>query len=166
MEQKPTAVLVAFYNVKALGVRYLENALTKAGYHVTTIFFKQFNSISPDMPTEKELQLLCDRIEQAKPVFVGLSLMSSLYMESIHKVIQALQARNLPPCSRSICWISAFPLFSAWTGRSPWSSWPTPCAREPIGKTIPLCATAGTEKMSSTPSGICWTISRATGSPR
>lgn len=109
MEQKPTAVLVAFYNVKALGVRYLENALTKAGYHVTTIFFKQFNSVSPDMPTEKELQLLCDKIEQAKPVFVGLSLMSSLYMESIHKVIQALQARNLGPLVCGGAFASLFP---------------------------------------------------------
>lgn len=108
MERKPTVVLVAFYNVKALGVRYLETALTKAGYHVTTIFFKQFNSISPSLPTEKELQLLCDKIEQAKPVLVGLSVMSSLYLEAIHAVIHALQERNIGPL---VCGGAAASLF-------------------------------------------------------
>ena len=37
--EKGTVVLVAFYNVKALGVRYLESALTRAGYRVATVFF-------------------------------------------------------------------------------------------------------------------------------
>ena len=34
MEQKKTVVLIAFYNVKALGVRYLETALEKGGDRV------------------------------------------------------------------------------------------------------------------------------------
>lgn len=106
---KPTAVLVAFYNVKALGVRYLETALTKAGYHVVTIFFKQFNSANPSKATEQELELLCRRVRQAGPVFVGLSVMSSMYLESIHAVIQALQAQKLGPIVCGGAYASMFP---------------------------------------------------------
>lgn len=40
-------ILVAFYNKKALGVRYLEAALEGVGYQVTTIFYKDFNSVRP-----------------------------------------------------------------------------------------------------------------------
>ena len=89
-ENKGTIVLVAFYNVKALGVRYLETALRKAGYQVRTIFFKQFNSVSPKPVTEKELRLLCDTIREASPILVGLSVMSSLYMDSINAVADTL----------------------------------------------------------------------------
>ena len=38
---RPVVVLVAFYNKKALGVRYLETALEGAGYVVHTIFYKE-----------------------------------------------------------------------------------------------------------------------------
>lgn len=38
--KKATVVLVAFYNIKALGVRYLETALQYSGYRVVTIFLK------------------------------------------------------------------------------------------------------------------------------
>ena len=44
---KPTVVLVAFYNKKALGVRYLQAALERAGYAVRTVFYKDFNSVPP-----------------------------------------------------------------------------------------------------------------------
>ena len=58
MSDKKTVVLIAFYNTKALGVRYLETALHKAGYAVKTIFFKGFNSQNPKVATEKEIELL------------------------------------------------------------------------------------------------------------
>ena len=54
---KPQAVLVAFYNRKALGVRYLEAALERAGYGVTTIFYKDFNSVHPHPTTDQEVEL-------------------------------------------------------------------------------------------------------------
>ena len=37
--------LIAFYNTKALGVRYLETALRKGGYDVDLIFYKSFNML-------------------------------------------------------------------------------------------------------------------------
>lgn len=40
MEKKPVVLLVAFYNIKALGVRYLETALRRSGYDVATVFLR------------------------------------------------------------------------------------------------------------------------------
>lgn len=47
---KRKVMLVAFYNKKALGVRYLETALVQGGYDVRTVFFKDFNSVTPRRP--------------------------------------------------------------------------------------------------------------------
>ena len=95
-EKKGTVVLVAFYNVKALGVRYLESALRKAGYEVQTVFFKQFNSANPAPASETELKLLCGKIREVSPVFVGLSVMSSMYLDTVNAVIDALR-KEAPP---------------------------------------------------------------------
>lgn len=109
VSRQPTAVLVAFYNIKALGVRYLETALTQAGYRVVTVFFKQFNSVCPAKATQQELDLLCDKIQEEGPVFVGLSVMSSMYLETIHAVIEALQKRGLGPIACGGAYASMFP---------------------------------------------------------
>ncbi len=104
-----TVVLVAFYNVKALGVRYLETALRKAGYRVVTIFFKNFNSANPELASKTELKLLCDKIREYSPVLVGLSVMSSMYLEVIDQVVDALQKENIGPISCGGAFVSMFP---------------------------------------------------------
>ena len=69
MEKKPVVLLVAFYNIKALGVRYLETALRRSGYDVATVFFKDFNSLHPKPTNETELKLLNDApIEHEQPI--------------------------------------------------------------------------------------------------
>ncbi len=70
-QEKKTVVLIAFYNVKALGVRYLEGALERAGYRVKIIFFKGFNSQNPVVAAEKEISLCVERVRKASPLFVG-----------------------------------------------------------------------------------------------
>lgn len=96
-QENRSVVLVAFYNEKALGVRYLESALTQAGYQVTTIFFKRFNSRNPSPATRRELELLCQTVRQAEPLFVGLSVMSSMYLDSVNQVMGALAEEKLGP---------------------------------------------------------------------
>ncbi|MBR6709232.1 MAG: radical SAM protein [Clostridia bacterium] len=86
-----TVMLVAFYNKKALGVRYLETALHAAGYAVRTVFFKDFNSVSPKKATEKELALLREDIQAHSPVMVALSVMSSMYLEVVDQVITTVR---------------------------------------------------------------------------
>lgn len=89
-------VLIAFYNTKALGVRYLETAMKKAGYSVKTIFFKGFNSQNPKVATEKEIELCTAEILRAEPLFVGLSVMSSMYLESVEKLTVKLKTLGIP----------------------------------------------------------------------
>ncbi len=96
MSLKKTVVLIAFYNTKALGVRYLETAMQKAGYAVKTIFFKGFNSQNPKVATEKEIELCLSEIRRADPLFVGLSVMSSMYLESVELLCKALRTLDCP----------------------------------------------------------------------
>ena len=96
MSDKKTVVLIAFYNTKALGVRYLETALHKAGYAVKTIFFKGFNSQNPQVATEKEIELCAAEIRRADPLFVGLSVMSSMYLESVELLCKKLGTLGYP----------------------------------------------------------------------
>ena len=96
MSDKKTVVLIAFYNTKALGVRYLETALLGAGYAVKTIFFKGFNSQNPKVATEKEIELCAEEIRRADPLFVGLSVMSSMYLESVELLCKKLGTLGYP----------------------------------------------------------------------
>lgn len=90
-------VLVGFHNEKALGVRYLAVAARSRGYEPQVVFFKGFNSEIPEQATETELKLLADFIRQQDPVLVGLSAMSSLYMETLYKVNEAVRSATKAP---------------------------------------------------------------------
>lgn len=96
MEQKKTVVLIAFYNVKALGVRYLETALEKGGYRVKVIFFKGFNSQDPEVCTAREVELCVEEVAKESPVYVGLSVMSSMYLESVELLCDGLRKTGIP----------------------------------------------------------------------
>ncbi|HHU05240.1 MAG TPA: B12-binding domain-containing radical SAM protein [Clostridiales bacterium] len=98
MEKKPVVLLVAFYNIKALGVRYLETALRRSGYDVATVFFKDFNSLHPKPTNETELKLLNDTIEHEQPILIGFSVMSSMYLDTVNSVLNSVRDRfpNIP----------------------------------------------------------------------
>ena len=85
-------VLVSFYNQKSLGLKYLESALTLQGYEVTTVYFKKFNSINPKEATGTELELLKKLVADVRPVFVGFSVMTSLYLESVRAASDKLRS--------------------------------------------------------------------------
>lgn len=85
MENKKI-LLIGFHNEKALGVRYLANALTQGGYDPYVVFFKRFNSEIPESATECELGLLRDLIARVDPMMIGMSVMSSLYTETTDRV--------------------------------------------------------------------------------
>lgn len=90
-------LLIAFYNEKALGVQYLANALKKNGYQPHILFFKEFNSVKPSKITEKELELFRMLIKEIKPSYIGLSVMSSLYLESVCLVNRQIRDHfNIP----------------------------------------------------------------------
>lgn len=85
MRNKPV-LLIGFYNTKAMGVRYLERALIESGFKVYSLFLKNFNSTNPKAVTEKELILLKELIHSLEPGLIGLSVMSTLYFETVEKV--------------------------------------------------------------------------------
>lgn len=104
-----TVLLIAFYNKKALGVRYLETALRNAGYTVKIIFYKDFNSVRPKPTTKQELELLQKEVQKNKPLLIGLSVMSSMYLDTVHSVIDAIQACSDTPVCCGGAFATMFP---------------------------------------------------------
>lgn len=108
---KNCVMLIAFYNKKALGVRYLETALAKAGYEVRTVFYKDFNSVHPTKTTERELELLKQDIEKQQPLMIGLSAMSSMYLETVDLIIQMVREQFDIPMVCGGAFTTMFPAY-------------------------------------------------------
>lgn len=108
-KRKKTIVLIAFYNVKALGVRYLDSFLKRQGYNVVSIFFKSFNSRDPAPATILELDLLMETIRTSGAFLVGLSVMSSMYMETVDAVMAVVKKCGIPVVCGG-AYASMFPL--------------------------------------------------------
>jgi len=99
-----TVMIVAFHNQQALGARYLANAAEGAGYYPLIVYFKEFNSISPTPASEIELGLLRSLVDEYKPVCVGFSVMSSMYLDTVRAAHGALAGMGVP-----LVWGGAFP---------------------------------------------------------
>ena len=90
-------ILIGFHTAKALGVRYLAVSARAHGYDPYVVFFKGFNSLVPEHATDTELKLLQDFIKAHDPLLVGISAMSSLYIETLDKVNAAVRAVTSAP---------------------------------------------------------------------
>jgi radical SAM superfamily enzyme YgiQ (UPF0313 family) len=108
MDRNPV-LLIAFYNKKALGVRYLERALTRSGLNVYVLFLKGFNSRKPQPVSFEELLLLKSLVNNLKPGLIGLSVMSSLYLESVVYVNNFLRDEFRIPIVWGGVYASMFP---------------------------------------------------------
>ena len=102
-------ILVAFYNKKALGVRYLEAALERAGYLVTTIFYKDFNSVHPQPSTRREMELFLQVVREKQPLLVGLSVMSSMYLDTVYQLMDGLGREQIAPLVCGGAYATMFP---------------------------------------------------------
>ncbi len=92
-----SVLLISFHNQKALGVRYLESSLNSKGHAASIVFFKAFNSEKPTLPSQIELALLKNVINETKPDLIGLSVMSSLYLETVYAVNNIIRDNyNIP----------------------------------------------------------------------
>lgn len=108
MNNKPI-LLIGFYNKRAMGVRYLERSLIKSGYKVYTLFFKDFNSVNPKRVTSEELTLLKTLVGFLEPGLIGLSVMSSLYLETVISVNNYLHRNFSIPIVWGGLYASLFP---------------------------------------------------------
>jgi anaerobic magnesium-protoporphyrin IX monomethyl ester cyclase len=110
VNEKKSVLLIAFYNGKALGVRYLAKALKKKGYDVNIVYYKGFHSSKPSKTTAKELELLMELIKKTNPLFIGLSVMASLYLETVWEVNKKIRENFDGP----VMWGGVYPtLFPA-----------------------------------------------------
>ena len=90
-------LLIGFYNPKALGVRFLERSLVNAGFRTYILFVKDFNSQKPMPITKTELLLLKGLVASLDPGLIGLSVMSSLYLDTVLPVNEMLRRNfNIP----------------------------------------------------------------------
>lgn len=109
MADNKRIILIAFYNTKAQGVRYLERALINGGYEVSTIFYKDFNSVNPRPTTARELELLAQRIKATDPLMIGLSVMSSMYLDTVNAVHEKIKSEFSIPTVIGGAFASMFP---------------------------------------------------------
>ncbi len=107
--EKARVLLVAFYNKKALGVRYLEGALLRAGHEVRVVYYKDFNSLHPSRTTQKELDLLRGEVDTFRPHLVGLSVMSSMYLDTVNAVLDMLRQDAAAPVACGGAFATMFP---------------------------------------------------------
>lgn len=108
MANKPI-LLIGFYNKKAMGIRYLERSLIKSGNKVYTLFLKDFNSVNPKKVTDNELILLKTLVSSLEPGLIGLSVMSSLYLETVISVNAFLHSNFAIPIVWGGVYASLFP---------------------------------------------------------
>ena len=166
-------LLLGFYNTKGLGVRYLERALERAGYQVQLIFYKEFNSRAPAPTTRKELDLLCREVLRKRPLFIGLSVMSSMYLETVDRVLGTLRARCAEiPVVCGGAFASLFPSYFLdkgaeyvvrGDGEIPLVRLADRLRAGEGGRTCPHCAAAGKGRTGVTPSATFSRILTATG---
>ena len=79
-------LLIDFYSDGSYGLRYLQNALEKSGYIVKIVFLKRYDESFPKKVTEVEHNLLKELIKSEKPLLVGISLLTSFYVELVAEV--------------------------------------------------------------------------------
>lgn len=69
--------LVGLYGIENTGIRYLSAHLKRAGFAVSTIFFREWRNNDNHPPTPGETELLISLLEEIKPDLIGLSFISS-----------------------------------------------------------------------------------------
>jgi anaerobic magnesium-protoporphyrin IX monomethyl ester cyclase len=86
-----TVVLLTIYSVENSGIRYVSAALQRAGFDTHIVFLRDWVHNCLEMPSDDEIELALDLIEQKGADLVGLSFMSSLYpmAKELNKRIKA-----------------------------------------------------------------------------
>ena len=97
-----TVMLIDFYSAGSLGLRYLENALEAHGFTVKMVFLKTYDNIHPEKVTEEEHELLREFIRAEKPVIIGISMITSFYVELVEYVTGYIREMGVPMVSGGI----------------------------------------------------------------
>ncbi|MEW6770147.1 MAG: radical SAM protein [Bacillota bacterium] len=87
-------LLIALYNYKGLGVRYLSSVLKQHGYPCSILFLKGFQAHNMRKPSEVEYALVNQVVEQEKPDLIGISYMCTFHREVIEELTRRLRAQG------------------------------------------------------------------------
>jgi len=92
-------LLIALYNARGLGVRYLASALKQRGYPCDIIFFKSFSGHNMKKPTAGEYELLERLVAELNPDLIGVS-----YMCTFHREVMEEVTRRLKKTGKRVIW--------------------------------------------------------------
>ena len=84
--------LMTIYSVENAGIRYVSAALQREGFDTSIIFLRDWVHNSLTMPTDEEIEIAMDVIDQKQPKLIGLGFMSSLYPIAL-EVTRRIQER-------------------------------------------------------------------------
>ena len=84
-------ILIDFYSDGSYGLRYLQNALEHSGYTVKIVFLKKYEESFPKKVTDLEFNLLKELLISEKPLLVGVSLLTSFYVELVEQVTNLIK---------------------------------------------------------------------------
>ncbi|MEW5762936.1 MAG: radical SAM protein [Bacillota bacterium] len=87
-------LLIALYNYKGLGVRYLAATLKERGFPCAILFLKGFQAHNMKKPTETEYALVEEVIARERPDLIGISYMCTFHREVIEELTRRLRARG------------------------------------------------------------------------
>jgi len=92
----PKILMITFYGFEMIGVRILHALLESLGYEVITIFFKDLKPNQMSTPTEKEYQILIDKVLEYSPDLIGMSLMSGSFLVAKETTLRLKKRTNIP----------------------------------------------------------------------
>ncbi len=87
-------LLIALYNSKGLGVRYLSSVLKQRGYPCSLLFLKGYQPYDMRKPSEVEYALVDKVIEREKPDLIGISYMCTFHREVMVELTQRLRRQG------------------------------------------------------------------------
>src|SRR5690554_2474742 len=98
-------LLIGLYDYNHLGLRYLSSRLKTGGYEPVLFFVKGFSSHKTREPSPDEYRLLTAKAQELGPDFIGLSVLSSLYLQVAIDFTQMLREAIGAP----ILWGGVYP---------------------------------------------------------
>lgn len=84
-------LLIALYNTRGLGVRYLASVLKQRGYPCDLLFLKSFSAHKMRKPTEREYRLVERLVAEVDPDLVGISYMCTFHREVVVELTRCLK---------------------------------------------------------------------------
>lgn len=91
-------VLISIYGFHAVNIRYLASYLSENGHDPYCIFLKNttYTTNVTNAPTNKEYELLLEKIEEIKPDIIGVSLFCCSFKTIAKELITRLKVTKLP----------------------------------------------------------------------